>query len=105
MNNRSKEIIEEAISQGKWTWLEIDNNSNSLYLEFENLKISSQAIFDNSYRGELAIRFGQNIYLSLFFNDKEDLEFLRFNKDYFNELIDSDIKLTDRFPYFYQEFI
>ena len=39
MNSRSKEIIEEAISQGKWTWLEIDNNSNSLYLEFENLKI------------------------------------------------------------------
>ena len=105
MNNRSKEIIEEAISQGKWTWLEIDNNSNSLYLEFENLKISSQAIFDNSYRGELAIRFGQNIYLSLFFNDREDLKFLRFNNDYFNELIDSDIKLSDRFPYFYQEFI
>ena len=73
MNNRSKEIIEEAISQGKWTWLEIDNNSNSLYLEFENLKLSSQPIFDNSYRGELAIRFGQNIYLALFFNKKDDL--------------------------------
>ena len=104
MNSRSKEIIEEAISQGKWTWLEIDNNSNSLYLEFENLKLSSRPIFDNSYRGELAIRFGQNIYLALFFNKKEDLSFLRFNDDYFNQLIDGDAKLTDRFPYFYQEF-
>ena len=72
MNNRSKEIIEEAISQGKWVWLEIDDNSNSLYLEFENLKLSSRPILDNSYRGELAIRFGQNIYLALFFNKKED---------------------------------
>lgn len=104
MNNRSKEIIEEAISQGKWTWLEIDNNSNSLYLEFENLKMSSQTIFDNSYRGELAIRFGQNIYLALYFNDREDLGFLRFNEDFLNQLIDGEIKLTDKFPYFYQEF-
>ena len=62
MNSRSKEIIEEAISQGKWVWLEIDDNSNSLYLEFENLKLSSRLILDNSYRGELAIRFGQNIF-------------------------------------------
>ena len=61
MNNRSKEIIEDAISQGKWTWLEIDVNSNSLYLEFENLKLSSRPILDNSYRGELAIRFGISI--------------------------------------------
>ena len=104
MNNRSKEIIEEAISQGKWTWLEIDSNSNSLYLEFENLKLSSQTIFDNSYRGELAIRFGQNICLSLFYNKKEDLSFLRLNKDYFNELINSNQNITEKFPYFYQEF-
>ena len=104
MNNRSKEIIEEAISQGKWTWLEVDNNSNSLYLEFENLKMSSQLIYDNSYRGELAIRFGQNIYLSLFYNKKEDLIFLRFNEDYLNDLINSNSYITEKFPYFYQEF-
>ena len=104
MNNRSREIIEEAISQGKWTWLEIDSNSNSLYLEFENLKMSSQAIFDNSYRGELAIRFGQNIYLALFFNKKEDLDFLRINENHFNDLISSNSHITEWFPYFYQEF-
>ena len=104
MNNRSKEIIEEAISQGKWTWLEIDSNSNSLYLEFENLKLSSQSIFFFFFRGELAIRFGQNICLSLFYNKKEDLSFLRLNKDYFNELINSNQYITDKFPYFYQEF-
>ena len=104
MNNRSKEIIEEAISQGKWTWLEIDDNSNSLYLEFENLKLSSRPIIDNSYRGELAIRFGQNIYLDLFFNKKEDLDFFRFGEDYLNQLLDSNEYLSERYPYFYQEF-
>ena len=81
MNNRSKEIIEDAISQGKWTWIEIDDNSNSLYLEFENLKLSSRPILDNSYRGELAIRFGQNIYLSIFYNKKDDLGFFKFDND------------------------
>ena len=104
MNNRSKEIIEEAISQGKWVWLEIDDNSNSLYLEFENLKLSSRPILDNSYRGELAIRFGQNIHLALFFNKTEDLNFLRLGKDYLNQLLDSNECLNERYPYFYQEF-
>lgn len=104
MNNRSKEIIEEAISQGKWVWLEIDDNSNSLYLEFENLKLSSRPILDNSYRGELAIRFGQNIFLALFFNKTEDLNFLRLGKDYLNQLLDSNECLSERYPYFYQEF-
>ena len=66
--------------------------------------MSSQTIFDNSYRGELAIRFGQNICLSLFYNKKEDLSFLRLNKDYFNELINSNQYITEKFPYFYQEF-
>ena len=103
MNNRSKEIIEDAISQGKWTWIEIDDNSNSLYLEFENLKLSSRPILDNSYRGELAIRFGQNIYLSIFYNKKEDLGFFKFDNDYLSHLLDSNEFLTEKFPYFYQE--
>lgn len=104
MNNRSKDIIEDAISQGKWTWLEIDDNSNSLYLEFENLKLSSRPILDNSYRGELAIRFGQNIYLSIFYNKKDDLGFFKFDNDYLNHLLDSNDFITEKFPYFYQEF-
>ena len=103
MNNRSKEIIEDAISQGKWTWIEIDDNSNSLYLEFENLKLSSRPILDNSYRGELAIRFGQNIYLSIFYNKKDDLGFFKFDNDYLSHLLDSNEFLTEKFPYFYQE--
>ena len=104
MNNRSKEIIEDAISQGKWVWLEIDDNSDSLYLELENLKLSSRPILDNSYRGELAIRFGQNIYLALFFNEKENLDFLRFDENYLNQLVNSNEYLSLRYPYFYQEF-
>ena len=32
------------------------------------------------------------------------MSFLRLNKDYFNELINSNQYITEKFPYFYQEF-
>lgn len=125
MNNRSFEIIEEAISYGRWTWLEIDGNSNSLYLEFENLQLLSKAIVNdfkpvqestyNDYRGELALRFGENIYLALFYNDKASFDFLDIKKDISDSFsdkeknpldyfIESENKLTDLDSYFYREF-
>jgi|GEM_PF-1898492 len=105
MNNRSIKIIEEAISKGKWTWLEFDNNSNSIYLEFINLRLSSNPILNKySYKGELAIRFGQNIYFSIFYNDCDDLKFLNLDNDLFNKIFLSDELLTDFYSYFYKEF-
>lgn len=115
MNSRSFEIIEEAISFGKWTWLEIDRNSNSLYLEFENLQLLSKAIVNkykpvqestyNDYRGELAIRFGENIYLAILYDDESSFDFLDLDKDFLDSILDSDIKLSDNDSYFYREFL
>lgn len=131
MNQRSMNIIEEAASQGIWTWLEIANDANSIYLEFKNLKLSDGQIKkesnfkemqteknDNKYDsinnigekikkpdyGDLAIRFGDNTFLSLFYNDVADLDFLNLNQDILNELIYSNKKLNDHFQSFYREF-
>jgi len=114
MNNRSFEIIEDAISFGRWTWIEIDKNSNSLYLEFENLQLLSKAIVNefkpvqestyNDYRGELAIRFGENIYLAILYNDEKSLDFLDLEKEFLDKLLSTDIKLSDDDSYFYREF-
>ena len=114
MNSRSFEIIEEAISYGKWTWLEIDKNSNSLYLEFENLQLLSKAIVNkykpigestyNDYRGELAIRFGENIYLAILYDDECSFDFLELDEEFLASILDSDIKLSDNDSYFYREF-
>lgn len=115
MNKRSKEIIEDAFSQGKWTWLEIDGNSDSLYLEFEKLRFISRLVinqlydlsntnYEQDYRGELAIRFGQNLYFSLFYNETEDLEFLDLDNDYLERLLSGDEKITDENSYFFKNF-
>ncbi|MBR5503095.1 MAG: hypothetical protein IKV87_01415 [Methanobrevibacter sp.] len=114
MNNRSFEIIEEAISNGLWTWLELDTYSNSLYLEFENLQLLSKAIVNkfkpvqesvyNDYRGELAIRFGTNIYLAILYDDEASFDFLDLESDFLDSLLSSDSKLSDSDSYFYREF-
>ena len=111
MNRHSFEIIEDSISFGRWTWLELDKNSNSLYLEFENLQLLSKSIAndykpiqesrDNDYRGELAIRFAGNVHLSFLYDDKASFAFLDLKDD---SLLDSDIELTDIDSYFYREF-
>lgn len=115
MNKRSKEIIEDAFSQGKWTWLEIDGNSDSLYLEFEKLRFISRLVinqlydlsntnYEQDYRGELAIRFGQNLYFSLFYNETDDLDFLDLDNDYLERLLSGDEKITDENSYFFKDF-
>lgn len=115
MNKRSKEIIEDAFSQGKWTWLEIDGNSDSLYLEFEKLRFVSRLVinqlydlsntnYEQDYRGELAIRFGQNLYFSLFYNETDDLDFLDLDNDYLERLLSGDEKITDENSYFFKNF-
>ena len=114
MNFRSFEIIEESISNGIWTWLELDANSNSLYLEFEKLQLLSKSIVNtfkpiqesvyNDYRGELAIRFGSNIYLAILFNDNSSFDFLDIENDFLNSLLSSNLSLSDYDSYFYREF-
>lgn len=46
MNHETMDIIEDAISQGIWDWLEFNSASDSLYFEFFNLKLSSNLILD-----------------------------------------------------------
>ncbi|WP_297981690.1 hypothetical protein [uncultured Methanobrevibacter sp.] len=115
MNKRSKEIIEDAFSQGKWTWLEIDSNSDSLYLEFEKLRFISRLVinqlydlsntnYEQDHRGELAIRFGQNLYFFLFYNETEDLDFLDLDNEYLERLLSGDEKITDENSYFFKNF-
>lgn len=114
MNARSFEIIEEAISNGVWTWLELDCYSNSLYLEFERLQLLSKSIVNpfkpvqestyNDYRGELAIRFGTNIYLAILYDDEDSFDFLDLEEDILNSILNSDAKLSDNDSYFYRQF-
>lgn len=106
MEKRTMELIEEVSSQGIWTWLEFDDNSNSLYLEFKNLKLADTSISSPfEYKDDLVIRFGNNLFLSLFYNNVENLDFLNIGKHTFNEIFYHNKKLSNLdTPYFFTEF-
>lgn len=97
------ELIEEVSSQGIWTWLEFDNNSNSLYTEFKNLKLADVAISNPfEYKDDLVIRFGNNLFLALFYNDIEDVDFLNLGRYNFEDIFYHNKKLSDlESPYFF----
>ena len=106
MKKRTMELIEEVSSQGIWTWLEFDNNSNSLYTEFKNLKLADVAISNPfEYKDDLVIRFGNNLFLALFYNDIEDVDFLNLGRYNFEDIFYHNKKLSDlESPYFCTEF-
>lgn len=98
------DIIEDAISQGIWDWLEFNAASDSLYFEFFNLKLSSNLILDpSSYDGEFTIRFGEDAYLAVYYNSLDDFEFLNLDEDARKKVFDENIQLSEIYPYFFRD--
>ncbi|WP_409200842.1 hypothetical protein [Methanobrevibacter sp. DSM 116169] len=80
MNNRSLDIIEEAMEfSPKFSSLEIANGS--IYLDFKNVALSNPKE-DEDFT--LSIRFASNAFISFFYNDIWDLDFLS-DYDFSNE--------------------
>ena len=102
MNHETMDIIEDAISQGIWDWLEFNSASDSLYFEFFNLKLSSNLILEpSSYDGELTIRFGEGAYLAVYYNSLDDLKFLNLDENAVEKVFDENIQLSEIYPYFF----
>ncbi|MDD3408942.1 MAG: hypothetical protein PHX85_04845, partial [Methanobacteriaceae archaeon] len=83
MEKKSLNLIEDIISTaGRWTWLEISNDA--LYFEFKDVQIFNPKNDTNKFEdfsSEIAIRFGENIFLAIFYNDIKDVEFLGLSND------------------------
>jgi hypothetical protein len=81
MKLKTLNLMEEAISAvGKWTWMEIANDS--IQLEFDNVQIYSPKTNElDSHSSVIAIRLANNAFFKLFFNDEEDE---KFEKDFLN---------------------
>ena len=104
MNHETMDIIEDAISQGIWDWLEFNSASDSLYFEFFNLKLSSNLILEpSSYDGEFTIRFGEGAYLAVYYNDKDDLKFLNLDEKAVEKVFGENIQLSEIYPYFFRD--
>ncbi|OWT33000.1 hypothetical protein BGI41_04660 [Methanobrevibacter sp. 87.7] len=78
MNSKSYLILEDVISDaGKWTSLELVNDT--IYIDF-----SSVELFNNNdssrFDSDISIRFSDNSLFSIFYNNKEDIDFLNLIK-------------------------
>ena len=104
MNQETMDIIEDAISQGIWDWLEFNAASDSLYFEFFNLKLSSNLILGpDSYNGEFTIRFGEDAYLAVYYNGLDDFKFLNLDEGAMEKVFDENIQLSEIYPYFFRD--
>lgn len=106
MEKKSLNLIEDIISTaGRWTWLEISNDA--LYFEFKDVQIFNPKNDTNKFEdssSEIAIRFGENIFLAIFYNDIKDVEFLGLSNDLQNLMKSDTINFKDNLMNFHKEF-
>ena len=106
MDLKSLNLIEDIIStSGRWTWLEI--SPEALYLEFKDVQLfnpKNETIKFEDLSSEIAIRFGENIFMAIFFNEIEDVKFLGLS-DNLQDLMESNIiNFKDNLMSFHKEF-
>ncbi len=96
MNRKTYNLLEEVIStSGRWTALEVVNDS--IYIDFRDVQLYNIAHSKDSNNPsgcEISIRFAENSLFSIFYNDSEDIEFIKKAKGLDNNfLIELDKKL------------
>ena len=91
MKARSLKLIEEVIvNSGKWASLEIAQDS--IYIEFSNVELGEPKGDENM---SLTIRFGGDSFISVFYNNIWDIDFLSaydFKNQLLSKILDLKIK-------------
>ena len=81
MNTRSLKLIRDVmINSGKWTSIEV--SQDSIYLGFKNVELGNPKSGDMS----LTVRFAEDSFLSVFYNNIWDIDFLS-RYDFKNHLL------------------
>ena len=81
MNTRSLKLIRDVmINSGKWTSIEV--SQDSIYLGFKNVELGNPKSGDMS----LTVRFAEDSFLSVFYNNIWDVDFLS-RYDFKNHLL------------------
>ncbi len=98
MNKKTYKLLEDVIStSGRWTALEVVNDS--IYIDFSDVQlynISYDKDPNLSSGCEISIRFAENSLFSIFYNNDEDVEFIKEAKGLDNNfLIELNKKLDE----------
>jgi len=93
MNQKTLNLMKEAISAaGKWTWMEIANDS--VQLEFDNVQLHNLRLNElKSHSSIIAIRLANNAFFKLFYNNDEDE---RFEKDFLDIICETSYNLNNK---------
>jgi len=84
--------MEEAISSaGRWTWVELANDS--IQLEFEDVQLYKPSLEKyDKHSSEIAIRLADNAFFTLFYNKDNDINF---DIDFLENLNDFSYKVSN----------
>lgn len=89
MNTRSLKLIREVIvNSGKWTSLEI--SQDSIYIGFNDVELGTPKSDENS---SLIIRFAADSFITVFYSNIWDIDFLS-KYDFKNQLLSEDFVLN-----------
>ena len=93
MNQKTLNLMEEAISTaGKWTWMEIADDS--IQLEFDNVQLHNPRLNEfKSHSSIIAIRLANNSFFKLFYNNDEDE---KFEKDFLDIVYEASYSLNNK---------
>ena len=73
MKQKTLKLMEKAISSaGRWTYLELANDS--FQIEFEDVQLYKPNSKYSKHSSEIAIRLADNAFFNLFYNDIEDIK-------------------------------
>lgn len=95
MKQKTLNLMEEAISSaGRWTWIELANDS--LYLDFADVQLYKHTIEKyTKHSGEIAIRLADNVFFAIFFNDVKDIEVIQSQNDFSYKISENGLKFQD----------
>ncbi|WP_296872884.1 hypothetical protein [uncultured Methanobrevibacter sp.] len=86
MNTRSLKLIRDVIiNSGKWTSIEI--SQDSIYVGFKDIELGNPKSNEDM---SLTVRFAEDSFLSVFYNNIWDVDFLS-KYDYKNQLLSEDV--------------
>lgn len=95
MKQKTLKLMEEAISSaGRWTWLELANDS--IQLEFEDIQLYKPSLkkYDN-HSSEIAIRLADNAFFTIFYNKDNDINFIEELDDFSYKVSNNGIKFQN----------
>jgi len=95
MKQKTLNLMEEAISSaGRWTWLELSDDS--VQFEFGDVQLYKHGLEKyKNHSSEIAVRLADNAFFILFYNNDNDIDFLIKSDDFSKKISNEGLRFQD----------